>query len=110
MELAIKQNTTDKTFSLDVLINSDKFKQWINPSNVVMIHDINHDSALDYASYIVVTKDEKDEDDRDDSVTYSIHRFFQMGTTIHVSADHLGKSAEYVFVALLEKNYSRGTY
>jgi hypothetical protein len=113
MELAVKQNCEDKTFSLDVLKNSDLFKQWVDESRVQMIHDINHDSALDSATYIVITKDKsttrvKGED------KFSITRFFTIGhferQTFHVSQDYTGKTAAEVFALLMCKLYSRGTY
>ena len=110
MELAIKQNCENKTFSLDVLKNSEKFHEWIDPNDVVMVHDIHHDSALDYATYIVITKDKIGVGDDLNHVTYSLYRFFMIGDTVHVSADHLGKTANYLFVELVGKNYSRGAY
>lgn len=100
MKLAVKPKNEDKTFSLEKLINSDKFKQWINPKNVVMIHDTNHDTSLDYATYIVITKS---------SGKYSISRFFTIGTTIHVSVDANSKSAEEIFPLLMTDTYSKGT-
>jgi hypothetical protein len=113
MKLAVKQNCEDKTFSLDVLKASENFKSWIDESRIVMIHDINHDTALDNATYIVITKDKsttrvKGED------KFTITRFFTIGhferQTIHVSQDYTGKTAAEVFALLMSKLYSRGTY
>ena len=112
MELAIKQNCEDKTFSLDVLKSSEVFKSWIDDEKrIQMIHDTNHDSALDYATYIVVTKD-KPMDKGEPK--YTITRFFTIGhferQTIHASQDYTDKTAAQVFALLMSKRYSRGTY
>jgi len=111
MELAIKQNCQDKTFSLDVLRASEKFKSWIDENRIEMIHDTNHDSALDYATYIVVTKDKPIDKGEP---KYTITRFFTVGyfehMTIHASQDHVGKTAAEVFALLMGKMYTRGTY
>lgn len=107
MKLAVKQNCQDKTFSLDVLRSSEKFKTMIDESRVQMIHDINHDSALDNATYIVVTMDKNNS-------TYTLTRFFTMGyfenQTIHAAVNYTGKTAAEVFALLMDKQYSRGTY
>jgi len=58
----------------------------------------------------VITKDKIDVGDDPNHVTYSLFRFFMIGDTVHVSADHLGKTANYIFVELMGKKYSRGTY
>jgi hypothetical protein len=114
MELAIKQNCEDKTFSLDVLKASATFKNWIvDEKRITMIHDINHDSSLDSATYIVVTKDVSSTRVKGQD-KYTITRFFSIGhfenMTIHASQDHVGKTAAEVFALLMSKVYSRGTY
>lgn len=107
MKLAVKQNVQDKTFSLDALLKSSKYKHWIEDNRVVMIHDIYHDSALDSATYIVITKDIPV---KNRETLYSIHRFFNIGESVHVSVDHEGKTSEEIFELLVSKKYSRGTY
>lgn len=113
MKLAVKQNCKDKTFSLDVLRESAAFKNWIDESRVQMIHDVNHDSALDSATYIVVTKEISTTRVKSEPL-YTLTRFFTMGyfenMTIHVSQDYTGKTAAEVFALLMDRKYSRGTY
>ena len=111
MKLAVKQNCQDKTFSLDVLRSSEKFKTMIDESRVQMIHDVNHDSALDNATYIVITEDKLNDKDEP---KYTLTRFFTIGyfenQTIHVSQDYASKTAAEMFAVLMSKKYSRGTY
>ena len=98
--------TTQKTFSVEKLKESEEYKKWIGKQKVVKIHDTYYDSGDDYATYIVITKKEwKVIDD-----SYTITRFFRMGLNpdkIHVSVDQQDISAEAVFTTLLEK-YSSG--
>jgi hypothetical protein len=111
MKLAVKQNSQDKTFSLDVLRSSERFKSLIDESRVVMIHDIHHDTSLDYSTYIVITKDKPISKGEP---LYTVTRFFTIGyfenQTIHAAVNYTGKTAAEVFALLMDKQYSRGTY
>lgn len=96
----------------ETLKQSQAYKDWTSGAEIVNIHNTNHDSEIPYNTFIVIQKYPIEESGDEQTIYYSILRFFTMGSNVACSVDYEDITAEEVFTALLSVDtnvqYTRG--